>query len=114
MKIQLVLVAFVVLLASEASAQSSAQTAIASPLGIWRGTSVCLVHPSACHDETVVYRITKMKGADSVAIDAAKIVNGVEEGMGVLSCRFVAQGAQLICALPLGVWKFRVRSDSLI
>ena len=59
----------------------------ATALGTWRGTSVCLVHPSSCRDEIVVYRITPKSGRDSVAFDARKIVRGQEEEMGVLTCR---------------------------
>ena len=45
-------------LARMAMAQSPANApAPVTPVGTWRGTSVCLVHPSACNDETVVYRI---------------------------------------------------------
>jgi hypothetical protein len=69
MRIQLIGVAVAGLLARGASAQStSQQPAAVTPVDIWRGTSVCLVHPSPCHDEIVVYRITKMKSADSVAL----------------------------------------------
>jgi hypothetical protein len=84
-----------------------------TPVGVWRGTSLCLVRPSACNDEIVVYRITPMKTADSVAIDARKIVRGEEEEMGVLACRLVTGSGQLTCTMPQGVWRFRVRNDSL-
>ena len=82
--------------------------------GVWRGTSLCLVQPSACHDETVVYHIARMNSADSVSIDANKIVDGREENMGTLTCHFAAPSAQLTCKFPRGVWLFTVRGDSLI
>jgi len=114
MKIHLACVALASMLAHEASAKSPSQPpATARPVGIWRGTSVCLVHPSACNDEIVVYRITQMKAADSVAVDARRIVRGEEQEMGVLGCRFVPRTGQLICVIPQGVWHFRVRNDSL-
>jgi hypothetical protein len=72
-----------------------------------------LVHPSACNDEVVVYRITPMKTADSVAVDARKIVRGEEQEMGVLGCRLVPLSGQLTCTIPRGVWHLRVRNDSL-
>ena len=84
----------------------------ASAVGTWRGVSKCLVHPSACHDEITVYRITPMKSADSVALDAVKIVNGHEDDMGVLSCR-VQRDQRITCAIPHGVWSLQVRGDSL-
>ena len=49
--------------------------------GIWKGTSLCQVKPSACHDESVVYHISK-KSANVYTIQANKIVNGAEEDMG--------------------------------
>jgi hypothetical protein len=114
MKTHLTCVALASMLARDASAQSpSRPPATVRPVGIWRGTSVCLVHPSACNDEIIVYRITQMKAADSVALDARKIVRGEEQAMGVLGCRFVPTNGQLICVMPQGVWHFRVRDDSL-
>src|SRR3954454_14353655 len=53
-------------------------------IGTWSGTSICQIKNSPCHDETVVYHISKNKGADTFFINANKIVNGVEEGMGIL------------------------------
>jgi hypothetical protein len=94
-----------------ASAQTPASTP--SAVGVWRGTSTCLVRPSACHDEVVVYRISRGNTSDSVSIDARKIVNGKEEGMGVLSCSVDAAGAQITCTIPLGVFRFTIRGDSL-
>ena len=100
-------------IAHRAIAQSPVRPPLPTPVGTWRGASVCLVHPSACNDEVVVYRITQMKAADSLAVDAGKIVRGEEQEMGVLGCRFVSLSGQLTCTIPQGVWHFRVRNDSL-
>jgi len=54
-----------------------------------------------------------MKTADSLAIDARKIVRGEEQEMGVLGCRFVSPNGQLTCVMPQGVWHFSVHNDSL-
>jgi hypothetical protein len=103
------------LLARGAGAQSPArQPAAMSPVGIWRGTSVCLVRPSACTDEIVVYRIAHTNAADSLTVDARKIVRGEEQEMGVLTCRFMSPNGPLTCAMPQGTWQFRVRNDSLV
>jgi hypothetical protein len=99
-------------LAHTAIAQSPAQSPT-TPVGTWRGTSACLVRPSSCNDEVVVYRITPLKTPDSVAVDARKIVRGEEEAMGVLACHLAKPSGQLTCAFPQGVWYFRVRNDSL-
>ena len=115
MRIPLVGLAVASLLARGAGAQSpSQQPAAITPVGIWRGTSVCLVRPSACNDEIVVYRISHTKVADSLTVDARKIVRGEEQEMGVLACRFTSPTGPLTCAIPQGTWQFRVRNDSLV
>jgi hypothetical protein len=100
------------LLARGAFAQTPA--AASNPVGVWRGTSLCLVRPSPCNDEIVVYRITQLNASDSLSIDARKLVNGLEEDMGVLGCRLAAPGAQFTCTVPNGVWRFTLRGDSLV
>lgn len=103
------------LLARGAGAQSSSQQpATMTPVGTWRGTSVCVVRPSACKDEIVVFRIGQTKTADSLTLDGRKLVHGEEQEMGVLTCRFTSPDGPLTCALPQGTWKFRVRNDSLV
>jgi hypothetical protein len=115
MRIRLSGLAVASLLARGAGAQPAPQQpATTTPVGSWRGTSVCLVRPSACKDEIVVYRITHTKAADSLTLDARKIVRGEEQEMGVLSCRFASPDGPLICAMPQGIWQFRVRNDSLV
>jgi hypothetical protein len=94
--------------------QLPAQGAPADPFGTWRGTSLCNVRPSACRDETVVYRITRTTARDSLALDGRKIVNGAEVEMGVLGCRFDAASGRLTCPIPSGVWRFTIRGDSLV
>lgn len=103
------------LLARGAGAQSpSRQPAATTPVGTWRGTSECLVRPSSCNDEIVVYRIARANAADSLTIDGRKIVRGEEQEMGVLTCHFTSPDGPLTCALPRGTWQFRVRNDSLV
>ena len=57
------------------------QTAADKIAGTWKGTSICQVKQSACHDENVVYHISK-KSANVYTIQASKIVNGAEDDMG--------------------------------
>jgi hypothetical protein len=107
--------AMVTVLARGAGAQAtSQQQSRSSPVGTWRGTSLCLVRPSACHDEVVVYRIARTKVRDSLTVDARKIVRGEEQEMGVLNCRFTFSDRLLTCPIPRGIWRFRVHSDSLV
>jgi hypothetical protein len=84
-----------------------------NPVGVWRGTSSCVVHPSSGEDEIVVYRIARRTPADSVSVDASKGVNGQEEQMGVLDCRLAPPSGQLVCTLPRAVWRFPIGGDSL-
>jgi len=85
-----------------------------SPVGTWRGTSLCLVRPSPCHDENVVYRVTRLTARDSLSLDARKVVNGQEEEMGVLTCRLGTPATQVTCTMRNGVWHFTVSADSLV
>lgn len=118
LKVLMLSVPVACLLASTASAQAAAtMPQHASPLGVWRGTSVCLVRPSSCNDEIVVYRITPLSARDTVSMDALKIVRGEEEDMGVLRCHVTTASsadAALTCPMPNGVWRFTVRRDSLV
>jgi len=115
MRIRLTGLAITSLLAGGASAQSpSRQPPAITLVGTWRGTSVCVVRPSACNDEVVVYRITPTKAADSLTMDARKIVGGQEQEMGLLACHFTSPNGRMTCAIPHGTWQFRVRNDSLV
>ncbi len=118
MRIHVATITSAALLASTAAAQSAERAPQAtSPIGTWRGTSTCLVRSSPCHDESVVYYITRSGNADSVAIDARKIVGGQEDAMGVLACGVTASDSTNVavtCAMRNGVWRFRVRGDSLV
>ena len=89
-------------------------TATSNPVGVWRGTSKCMVRPSACNDEVTVYRIARVNASDSLMLDGRRIVNGQEVEMGVLGCRSAASGAQVTCTIPNGVWNFTIRGDSLV
>lgn len=115
LRIRLAGLAVASLLARGIAAQSAPQqSAVTTPVGTWRGTSVCLVRPSACHDEIVVYRIVHSNAADSLTVDARKIVRGEEQEMGVLTCRLTPANGPLICVIPQGTWQFHVRNDSLV
>jgi hypothetical protein len=96
------------------SACAQAHAPASNPVGVWRGTSLCRVRPSPCKDEIVVYRITRVNASDSLSIDGRRIVNGQEEEMGVLGCRYVASGSLVTCTMSNGVWRFTIRGDSLV
>jgi len=112
LRTNLIALAAVCLLAHGALAQAPAVAA--NPVGVWRGTSKCMVRPSACNDEVTVYRIVRANASDSLTIDAFKIVNGQEDVMGVIACRSTQSGALITCTMPNGVWRFAIRGDSLV
>ena len=109
----MIAVAFAVTLVVARGASAQSPVAPPNPLGVWRGTSTCLVRPSPCHDEIVVYRITRANAGAGLSLDGRKIVKGKEEEMGVLDCSFAAPAAQITCKMPNGVWRFTIRGDSL-
>jgi hypothetical protein len=81
-------------------------------IGTWNGTSICQLKNSPCHDETVVYHISKNRGADTFFINAGKIVNGVEEGMGILPFVYNKKTNQLT-STAYGIWTFNLEGDKL-
>jgi hypothetical protein len=76
-------------------------------IGTWSGTSICQMKNSPCHDENVVYHILKTKGVDTFYINANKIVNGVEEEMGILPCVYIKKTNQLV-STAFGIWTFNI------
>src|SRR6476619_3194549 len=72
-------------------------------IGTWNGTSICQIKNSTCHDETVVYHISKNKDVDTFYINASKIVNGVEEEMGILPFVYNKKTNQLT-STSYGIW----------
>jgi hypothetical protein len=81
-------------------------------LGEWRGRSTCLITPSPCNSEVVVYEIRPDSvKRDSLAIDADKIVNGARDYMGTLTCGWNAP--VLACPFRGGWWRLTLRGDTL-
>ena len=62
--------------------------------GTWEGTSLCQVKASPCHDEHVIYRISRA-GAGRYRLDGYKVVNGKELFMGTIEFMFDAGRQQL-------------------
>ena len=74
---------------------SAQQTTADKIEGIWKGTSLCQVKQSACHDESVVYRISK-KSANLYTMQASKIVNGAEDDMGTFDSVVYDESKQIL------------------
>ncbi|HET9825254.1 MAG TPA: hypothetical protein VFP87_07970 [Chitinophagaceae bacterium] len=84
-----------------------------SIIGVWNGTSICQAKNSPCHDEIVVYRISKGQGADTFNISASKIVNGKEVDMGAIPFKFDKTTNRLTSASSTGLWTLTLRGRDL-
>ena len=83
-------------------------------IGIWKGTSICQVKNSPCHDENVVYHITAGKAPDSFYIDAGKIVNGSEEDMGTLGATYDSSRHILTAHFRKDdTWEFKINGNQM-
>ena len=94
-------------------AQSSPVKVDTLLIGTWKGTSICQVKNSPCHDETVVYHISKNKNVDTFYIDAYKIVNGMEDDMGILPFVYNKKTNQFISTAYKGIWTFTLEGNKL-
>jgi hypothetical protein len=94
-------------------AQAQTEPGVNDPAGVWKGSSTCQVKNSPCHDEMVVYYITKSNGADSFEIRAFKIVNGKEEEMGILSFRYDSRSRQFVSASSQSLWTLEFKGNEL-
>lgn len=62
--------------------------AAADPIsGTWEGSSLCQVKLSPCHDEHVIYKVTRT-AAGRYKLDAFKVVGGKEQFMGAIDLKF--------------------------
>jgi len=77
-------------------------------IGKWKGTSICQLKNSPCHDEIVVYYISRGNTPDSCIIQANKIVNGVEEEMGPLPCVYNRKTNELSSTAYNSLWNFKL------
>jgi hypothetical protein len=77
-------------------------------VGEWKGTSICQVKNSPCHDEVVVCHISKA-ASDSFHFMMNKIVNGKEEEMGMLTCILNRPSGQIRSIASKGSWTFSVK-----
>jgi len=81
-------------------------------IGVWKGSSICQIKNSPCHDETVVYYISKKPGIDTFYINGNKVVNGVEEEMGILPFSLNKETNQLV-STSYGLWTFTIKQGKM-
>lgn len=71
---------------SSAVAQKSSLDSVL--IGTWKGTSICQIKSSPCHDEIAVYHVSKGGKPNVYLMLMNKIVDGKEEEMGTLEYNF--------------------------
>jgi hypothetical protein len=97
-----------------ASAQSNASSKRDSPVGDWRGMSICQVKPSGCHDEDSLYHFKKLFKPGTFELQADKIVDGKPITMGTTPCEYDPSD-QLVCTISgsSATMAFDVRGDDM-
>jgi len=83
--------------------------------GIWKGTSLCQIKNSPCHDEIIVYHVSKDSSGKSYEVIANKIVDGKEEYMGTIP--FTYNDKQKIFVSVDSVrnarWEFKITGSAM-
>ena len=83
-------------------------------IGVWKGTSLCQIKSSPCHDEQAVYHISKGDHPNEFKMLMNKVVRGVEEEMGTLVYTFNSNKKELTCSpKPNTIWKFKLTNRKL-
>ena len=83
--------------------------------GTWKGTSLCQVKNSPCHDEIVVYHISKDSTGKSYEVIANKIVDGKEDYMGTIPFTYdVKQNAFVsVDNVRNAKWEFKITGSTM-
>jgi hypothetical protein len=112
-----------VLLVVASAAGACAQNKVVddSPLfGDWSGESKCVGSNQNCHDEIVVYHISRSKAdAKKINISADKIIDGKPDFMGAFDCDYDRDKQTLTSEFRIprtggkGVWLFHIDGDKM-
>ena len=83
--------------------------------GVWKGTSLCQIKNSPCHDEIVVYHISKDSTGKSYDMIANKIVDGKEAYMGTISFTYDNQQKVFVSvdSARKARWEFRITGNAM-
>ena len=83
--------------------------------GIWKGTSLCQVKNSPCHDEIVVYHVSRDSTGKSYEMIANKIVNGKEEYMGTILFNYddLQKAFVSIDSVRNAKWEFKISGNTM-
>lgn len=91
---------------------ASAETS--SPVGTWRGDSVCATDASACHNEQVVYYIKDVPNSPNlVSIQADKIVGGKPITMGAGEWQYDRVRSTLEWRTPKQIWLLKITGSRM-
>jgi len=82
--------------------------------GTWKGSSVCQVKNSACHDENVVYYISRLTKDAMLEVKASKIVEGKEVEMGTIQFHYDSNTKQITSvSLPNAIWNLQRKQNTI-
>ena len=102
------------------SAACAQKQAAESLYGDWTGESKCVGSNPYCHDEIVLYHLTRSKNdAAKINLSADKIVDGKPEFMGEFDMTFDPEKMTLTAEFTIkrtggrGVWLFSVKGDKM-
>ena len=120
MKLKFSLTNFLLVLLSALTLQSNAQTnkdlSTADSLfsGVWKGSSICQVKNSPCHDENVVFYISKASKNNVLEVNGNKIVNGEEAEMGKIQFQYDPKTKQITStSQPSSIWKLERKQNAI-
>ena len=86
-------------------------------VGTWKGTSICQVKDSPCHDEIAIYHAVKAEG-NTYRFQMNKMVNGKEVEMGETMFTYDKNSKTLdgvtTSAKRKGIWHFVVKDDTML
>jgi len=83
--------------------------------GVWKGTSLCQVKNSPCHDEVVVYHISKDSTGKSHEVIANKIVDRKEEYMGTIPFTYDEKQKVFVSvdSVRNARWEFKITGSAM-
>ena len=102
-----ILLLFILILGKTVTAQSFE--------GIWKGTSLCQIKKSPCHDEVVVYHISKDSTGRSYEVIANKIVDGKEDYMGTIPFTYDSKQKVFVSvdSVRNARWEFKITGSAM-
>ena len=102
-----ILLLFILILGKTVTAQSFE--------GTWKGTSLCQIKNSPCHDEVVVYHISKDSTGKSYEVIANKIVDGKEDYMGTIPFTYDSKQKVFVSvdSVRNARWEFKITGSTM-